>query len=174
MDWVGNNWLVALIFSVFIIILYVPKVFDLLKRRKYDRLLLNSGIRDIDKMTGYEFERYLESLFRALGYKSSTTSKSGDYGADLLLKGENSIVLQAKRYGYKNNVSLNAVREVYGAKAYYQTDEAWVITNSFYTKQAKELAKACKVRLLDRYDLQKFIVQVEKKKYVSWMQKINK
>src|SRR5690625_5763781 len=92
------------------------------------------------------------------------TKKSGDYGADVVLKGKNKIVIQAKRYGYKNNVSMDAVREVFAARSYYKADEAWVITNSFFTKQAKELAKACGVKLLNRYELEKFIVQINPEK----------
>ncbi|WP_176521379.1 restriction endonuclease, partial [Priestia megaterium] len=69
-------------------------------------------------------------------------------------------VIQAKRYGSKNRVSISAVQEVYGAKAYYKANQAWVVTNSYFTKQAKELAAACDVTLVDRADLQKFINDV--------------
>lgn len=122
--------------------------------------MVQSGINDIDKLDGFQFEEYLKVLFKKLGYKPVVTQKTGDYGADLILQGKNRIVIQAKRYGYKNNVSLDAVREAYAAKAYYKADEAWVITNSHFTKQALELAKACDVKLLDRHDLQKFIVKI--------------
>lgn len=125
--------------------------------------MIRSGIKDIDRMSGYDFETYLKVLFKKLGYRPQVTKKSGDFGADLILVGKNKIVIQAKRYGYKNNVSLDAVREVYASKAFYNADEAWVITNSFYTKQAKLLAEACGVKLLNRYDLQKFIVEIESK-----------
>lgn len=142
----------------------ISKLFPVFKRgirkRKYEKLLEKSGIKDIDKMDGFQFEVFLKVLFKQLGYKPVVTKKSGDFGADLILLGKNKIVIQAKRYGYKNNVSLDAVREIYAAKAFYQADEAWVITNSFYTKQAIELAKACHVKLLDRHNLQKFIIQV--------------
>lgn len=124
--------------------------------------MVRSGIKEIDMMSGYEFEEYLKALFKRLGYKAVVTKKSGDYGADLVLKGRKRIVVQAKRYRKKNNVGINAVREVYGAKAYYEADEAWVVTNSYYTRQANELARKCNVKLLNRDELQKFIVQVKK------------
>jgi len=119
-----------------------------------------SGIRDIDRMKGYQFEAYLQVLFKELGYRPVVTQKSGDYGADVVLKGKNKIVIQAKRYGYRHNVSMDAVREVLAAMFFYKADEAWVITNSFFTKQAKTLAKACGVTLLNRYELEKFIVKI--------------
>ncbi|MHA4046128.1 topoisomerase DNA-binding C4 zinc finger domain-containing protein [Bacillus cereus] len=46
------------------------------------------------------------------------------------------------------------------AKSFYKANEAWVITNSTYTSSAKQLARACDVKLLDRSSLQEFIVQV--------------
>lgn len=118
------------------------------------------GIKDIDRMDGYQFEEYLKVLFKALGYRLIVMKKSGDFGADVVLKGKNKIVIQAKRYGYKHNVSLDVVREVFAAKYYYKVDEAWVVTNWFYTKQAKELVKACDVKLFNRYELEKFIVRI--------------
>ena len=100
-------------------------------------------------MDGESFEGYLEFLFRKLGYKVYRTQLSGDYGADLVIeKAREKIVVQAKRYSA--NVGLAAVQEVVGAKKYYKCKSAIVVTNSYYTKSAKELAKANKVKLYDR------------------------
>ncbi len=114
----------------------------------------------IDKMDGRQFEIYLQVLFRHLGYHPEITKQSGDFGADLIMERDEKIVVQAKRYGYKNRVSLSAVQEVYGAKAYYRANQAWVVTNSRFTKQAKELAAACDVKLVDREDLQTLIDKI--------------
>lgn len=122
--------------------------------------MARSGIRYIDKMDGHQFEVYLKALFRELDFRPEVTRKSGDYGADLILKGKNRIVIQAKRYGMKNRVGISAVQEIYAAKAYYTAHEAWVVTNSVYTKQAKELAAACDVKLIDRAELQKLINRI--------------
>jgi len=122
--------------------------------------MAKSGIRYIDKMDGFQFEVYLKALFRELGYRPEVTKRSCDYGVDVILKGRNRIVIQAKRYGIKNRVGIRAVQEVYAGKAYYKADEAWIVTNSFYTKQAEELAKACQVKLIDRFELQNLINKV--------------
>ena len=100
----------------------------------------------IDKMDGHQFEVYLKALFRELGYSPTVTKQSNDFGADLILKGKNRIVIQAKRYGMKNRVGISAVQEIYAAQAYYKAHEGWVVTNSVYTRQAKELAEACNVK----------------------------
>ncbi|PDZ08043.1 restriction endonuclease [Bacillus pseudomycoides] len=80
--------------------------------------------------------------------------------ADLGLKENNRIVIQAKIYGVKNRVGIRVVQEIYAAKAYYKAHEAWVVTNSVYTKQAKGLGEACHVKLIDRIELQKLINKV--------------
>ncbi|AIK35303.1 restriction endonuclease family protein (plasmid) [Bacillus pseudomycoides] len=125
--------------------------------------MAKSGIGIIDKMDGHQFEVYLKALFRELRYRPEVTKRSCDYGVDVVLKGKNRIVIQAKRYGIKNRVGIRAVQEVYAGKAYYKADEAWIVTNSFYTKQAKELAEACHVKLIDRVELQKLINKVNPK-----------
>ncbi|MBG9521336.1 MULTISPECIES: restriction endonuclease [Bacillus cereus group] len=122
--------------------------------------MAKSGIRYIDKMDGFQFEVYLKALFRELGYRPEVTKRSCDYGVDVILKGKNRIVIQAKRYGIKNRVGIRAVQEVYAGKAYYKADEAWIVTNSVFTKQAEELAKACQVKLIDRLKLQNLINKV--------------
>ncbi|PGA61626.1 restriction endonuclease [Bacillus pseudomycoides] len=122
--------------------------------------MAKSGIRYIDKMDGFQFEVYLKALFRELGYRPEVTKRSCDYGVDVILKGRNRIVIQAKRYGIKNRVGIRAVQEVYAGKAYYKAEEAWIVTNSVFTKQAEELAKACQVKLIDRFELQNLITKV--------------
>lgn len=126
---------------------------------------VNLNIEAVDELNGYEFEDFLNSLFLKLNYKAYTTSKSGDFGADLLIEDKTTkkkIVIQAKRY--KQNVGLAAVQEVHAAKAYYQADEAWVVTNSGYTKSAIELANNCNVKLIDRSGLIKLMHKASKNK----------
>ncbi|RKI20823.1 restriction endonuclease [Bacillus thuringiensis] len=143
------------------IILFVLMMFyKLMHKHKAKNIFLKSGISDIDQMDGRQFEFFLEALFIKLGYKAAVTNGSHDFGADLIFKGKNKIVIQAKRYGFKNKVGIKAIQEIYAAKAFYKANEAWVITNSTYTSSAKQLARACNVKLLDRSSLQEFIVQV--------------
>jgi restriction system protein len=117
-----------------------------------NKRLRESGIEDIDLMDGFEFERYLKELFKSHGYKVIKTPKSGDFGADLLIEKNGYVIaIQAKRY--KANVGIKAVQEIQSAMLYYSSDEAWVVTNSNFTKSAKELAKRTGVNLIDREDL---------------------
>nr|WP_305120972.1 restriction endonuclease [Saccharibacillus sp. JS10] len=122
--------------------------------------LKRSGIGEIDQMDGIQFEQYLGHLFRSQGYKAEVTQAKGDYGADLILtKNDRRIVVQAKRY--KKNVGLKAVQEVQSAKAHYRANEAWVVTNSYYTEQAKKLASSNKVTLVTRDELIQMLLDMK-------------
>ncbi|WP_083609454.1 restriction endonuclease [Paenibacillus sp. P3E] len=124
--------------------------------------LKKSGIAEIDKMEGVQFEQYLGHLVRSQGYKAEVTQAAGDYGADLVLsKDGKRIVVQAKRYG--KNVGLKAVQEVRGAVSHYGASAAWVVTNRDYTEQAYKLAKSNNVRLIGREELIEMLLQMREK-----------
>jgi restriction system protein len=147
-------------FLIMIAFYLIRIVYRRLQERTAMKRLARSGIQYIDQMDGFQFEFYLKALFQELGYKAQVTAQSGDFGADLIMKGPQKIVIQAKRYGIKNRVGISAIQQVYGAKAYYKADEAWVVTNSFFTKRARALAEACNVQLFDRKALQELILEV--------------
>lgn len=132
-----------------------------IERKRAERLK-KSGIIQIDKMDGVQFEQYLGHLFRSHGYKAEVTQAAGDFGADLVLsKDGRRIVVQAKRYS--KNVGLKAVQEVQGARAHYKASEAWVVTNSNFTQQAFQLAKSNGVRLIGRDELVEMLLQMKEK-----------
>ncbi|MFG6116029.1 restriction endonuclease [Halobacillus sp. MO56] len=141
--------------SVYIMVISVGTVvtgiiaFLLYRKAIEAEKLKKSGIETIDKMDGLQFEEYLGVLFKNHGYKTEVTQSSGDYGADLILKKDaKKIVVQAKRYS--KNVGIKAVQEIHSSKNYYKADEAWVVTNSDFTKAARELADSNKVKLVNR------------------------
>ena len=55
-------------------------------RRLHTLYYLNMKMKNIDKLNGRAFERYLTVQFRHLGYHVTLTSYSHDYGADLVLR----------------------------------------------------------------------------------------
>ncbi len=107
---------------------------------------------EIDDMKGTEFEKFLYHLFKHKGYFAKLTPDNGDFGADLVLqKGNQKIVIQAKRYSSK--VGVDAIYEVLGGAGYYNANKKWVITNNYYTDKAIVLAHKNNVKLFDRDDL---------------------
>ncbi len=104
--------------------------------------------------TGTQFELYLVNLFKDLGYRAKHSGKSGDQGADLILKkGDYVYAVQAKYYTGK--LSNTPVQEIAGALKFYNANQGVVITNSEFTPGAEELAKANNVILIDGKDLKK-------------------
>jgi len=136
---------VVIVFAIFFMIaLFVKQV--------RDERLKRSGIADIDKMSGRQFEHYLGHLLKSHGYLVNVTQAAGDFGADLVItKDGRKIVVQAKRYS--KNVGIKAVQEAQASIAHYGAAGAWVISNSGYTDAAISLAKSNNVRLIDRDQL---------------------
>ena len=134
---------------MFLGILLIHKIKSNRIRKRY----INSGIFQVDKMSGEEFERYLKCHFEKLGYKVELTPQSHDYGADLIMRKDGQrIVIQAKRY--KESVGIKAVQEIIGALQYYKADKGYVVTNSkSFTKSAIELANSTRIVLWSRRDI---------------------
>lgn len=147
------------VFAVIIVILIVI-------RYRHEQKIKRSGIHDIDKMDGIQFEHYLKLLFSTQGYKVEVTRAAGDYGADLILRKDNKkIVVQAKRYA--KNVGISAIQEVAASKAYYGADEAWVVTNSDFTEAARNLAESNGVILINRERLIEMILEINPQNTVT-------
>ncbi|WP_206683202.1 restriction endonuclease [Neptunicella marina] len=114
------------------------------------------SIYSIDAMDGFSFEEFLVLLFQRLGYDVKETKKTGDQGADLFVeKFGKKIVIQAKNYS--GTVGNSAVQQALSAKTFYNCDDAMVITNSYFSRSAKELASASSVRLIDRSKLMEYL-----------------
>lgn len=156
--WYVTKNLVVVGISVCVAFIAITGIFIYQKRRRTEQLR-KSGIAEIDKMDGIQFEYYLKELFLSRGFSVEVTKAAGDYGGDLLLKQTGKkIVVQAKRHN--KDVGIKAVQEVIGAKAYYSADEAWVVTNSYFTKAAIELAQKSGVRLVNRENLIDYILEM--------------
>jgi len=109
-------------------------------------------IYDVDRLTGTQFEEFMEKLLDANGYSNShVTGKAGDQGGDILTNSDDEkFIIQAKNYALNRKVTNSAVQEVLGAIAYYGADQGVVVTNSFFTKSAIELAEVNNITLWDR------------------------
>ena len=121
--------------------------------------LARTGIYEIDKMNGEEFEERLKILYENLGFKATRTGgrPGGDYGVDLVVEKDGvKTAIQAKCY--KNRVGEDAVREANTGKRFYYCNKAQVITNSNFTPMAWQLARANYVWLTDRKGLIKLLL----------------
>lgn len=96
----------------------------------------------------YEFEGNCKKILEKAGWTARTTPKSGDQGVDVVAQKDGKlIVVQCKLYNQP--VGNKAVQEIVAGKTYYHADYAVVVTNSTFTKSARQLAKSCEVFLLN-------------------------
>jgi len=134
------------------------------KRARQIEKALNSGerinritIEDVDIMDGREFEIFIAELYKHMGYSVKVTPATSDQGADLIIERfDEKTAIQAKRYN--GNVGNSAVQEVVAAKSYYNCDKAMIVTNSFFTNSAEQLARCNNVELIDRNRLEQLIL----------------
>ncbi len=151
-DWQNAGLRLAAAGGAWLLLLTLPGAgLRLIRRRRY----LRSPLCAVDGMSGREFEDFLSAYFRSLGYRVEATPASNDYGVDLLCRDrEECIAVQAKRYS--GTVGVHAVQELLSGMAYYQTEQGLVVTNAYFSRQARELAEKGGVTLWDRDDLVKY------------------
>jgi HJR/Mrr/RecB family endonuclease len=116
---------------------------------RYHRL---RNIASVDALSGVEFEVAIANLYERKGYQVTMTKASGDFGVDVLAtKDSELLAIQVKRYS--GNVGVAAVQEVAAGARYYKASITAVVTNSFFTEQAKVLARTLRVKLIDKKGL---------------------
>ena len=101
-------------------------------------------------MDGLQFEHRCAELLRYRGFRKVTVTKgSGDQGIDILAqKNGTKYGIQCKYYSYP--VGNKAIQEAYAGADFYDCDAAMVMTNSTFTRQARELAEKLDVELWER------------------------
>lgn len=107
-------------------------------------------IEKIDIMSGYQFEDFVMKLFEKMGYAVEHTPLSGDQGVDLIVKkGTQIIAIQTKCFRTQK-IGNKAIQEVVAGAKFYGANKMIVITNSYFTRSAIELASIHNVELWDR------------------------
>jgi restriction system protein len=103
-------------------------------------------------MPPQEFERWCAKMVASYGWQASTTTVTGDQGADVIAeKPGKRLILQCKLYNAP--VGNKAVQEAFAAQHHYRANGSAVVTNSTYTPSAIALAATTGVRLLHYSDL---------------------
>ena len=98
-------------------------------------------------MDGWQYEEYCAEYLKKIGFTDvKVTQGSGDPGVDIIANnGADKYAIQCKYYS--GAVSNKAVQEVFTGMHYYECDIALIITNSYFTKSAQELAHRTNVVL---------------------------
>lgn len=97
---------------------------------------------------GIEYEQFCADYLNHHGYRDAKTTKaSGDHGVDVVAyKRGKKYAVQCKYYS--SPVGNKAIQEVYTGMALYNCDYGIVITNSTFTKQAKDEAAKLSIKLM--------------------------
>lgn len=134
----GKFSTLLIILGVFILLLTFCRW--LLIKMKMTPDNVNRTLKQIDSMTGSQFEEFVAAVLQGNGYEIlEMTKATGDFGADIIVsRNEERIAVQCKRYA--NPVGLKAVQEAISAMKHYDCDSCLVVTNSKFTNQAIELA----------------------------------
>lgn len=113
--------------------------------------------KDYDHMDGHEFEYFCANLLMKNNFSNvEVTQGSGDHGIDILAE-KDGITYAIQCKCYSSNIGNAAVQQAYSGRGIYKKDIAVVITNQYFTAQAKEDAAAVGVKLWDRDKLQQLI-----------------
>ena len=145
--------LAILLFPITLFILVIKGIFRLIENISYKKFINNISINKIDTLDGQAFEEVMYRIFKNAKLKVEKTPKSRDYGADLIITTKyEKIVIQCKLY-FNHKVGNSAIQEVNTAKNYYNASLGLVITNSYFTTPAQNLAEVNKVKLMDREKL---------------------
>jgi len=116
---------------------------------------------DFSGMNGHEFNDYIVKIYRAMDYTCKNLPKSGDRGADFLAEKDGfSYVIQTKRW--KNKISDPTIQKLVGAKSWYGADKAICVTNSDFTKPAKQW-ETRGVELINGRKLDEMIIKLQNK-----------
>jgi len=106
----------------------------------------------LDNASGREFEIFMVSLFEKLGYATTVTNRSKDYGCDMMLQqGEYRIAVQSMRS--ESELTFTSVQRALDSLKKYNAELAIVVTNNKFISSAKQLAKIKGVTLIDRKKL---------------------
>lgn len=112
-----------------------------------------------DHMSGGDFERYVARLLRDSGCRGVQVSGSaGDMGADIIARTPHGkrLVVQCKRY--VGNLSSPDVQRFAGtARDIHGADLALIVTTGRPTGPALEIARRCRITVVDRPQLARWI-----------------
>lgn len=102
----------------------------------------------IDSMTWQEFEFFVANWLKDRGYTDVRLTEHYDLGVDIIAKKDGfTWGVQVKHY--RSLVGIEAVRQVVVALKKYKCDRAMVVTNSFFSRPAIEIAKSQDCILVD-------------------------
>jgi hypothetical protein len=115
-------------------------------------MVISSDLSLLDNTSGREFELFMINLFTKLGFSSTVTNRSKDYGCSVMLQQDDyRIAVQVNRS--ESELTFTSVQRALDSLKKYDAKLAIVVTNNKFMSSAKQLAKIKNVTLVDRKNL---------------------
>lgn len=120
---------------------------------------------ELDLMDEEVFERYLAMLFTRMGFQVRRINYA-DNVSTLVATGHGvSYVIQARRN--RRKVGIRAIEDAIATRKHLKCERAIVVTNHFFSSQARQMAKANQVITMDRHDLIKELTRIKSSSIVD-------
>ncbi|MCE7982554.1 MAG: restriction endonuclease [Caldilinea sp. CFX5] len=117
-----------------------------------------ADLSSLDALEGIAFEHFVADLLASRGYKTEVTQASNDYGIDVIAFKDNiRFGVQVKRY--TGSVSRTAISDAVAGARHWQCHASMVVTNSYFTSSAKQLADSTGCILIDRAVLAQWLAE---------------
>lgn len=119
------------------------------------------------KIEWYSFEMICKIYYENIGYKVIKTKAGADGGIDLILyqtDSESPYALVQCKARINRDIGVNYIRELLGVMTAEKVERGILITNSFFTKEAIELAKIHPIETIDLYQLASLANKLEAEK----------
>lgn len=152
--------MIVMIIIIMLILILIALIISKRDNNIYKNI--QESLTNIDNLNGIQFENYFARLLRKIGYNNvQVTKSSGDYGVDIIAyKDCYKYAFQCKRYS--NKIGPKPIGEVLRGMRMYKCSKGVVITNNYFTEQAKKEAKVCDVELWDRNKLISILKEINK------------
>jgi HJR/Mrr/RecB family endonuclease len=144
--------MVCLLIAAICYVLIYPLIgafMDIRSFREFKKLAkLKQSSEEIDTMSWKEFEMFVAKWLKHEGYNNVRITEHYDLGVDIVAE-KDGIKWGVQVKHYRNMVKIEAIRQVVVALKHYQCDKAMVVTNSFFSRPAKQLAASHGCILID-------------------------
>lgn len=115
---------------------------------------------NFDDMNGYQFEDYIETLLKNMGFIVRNVGYSNDGGIDLIAEYKKPIfqgkyIVQCKKWN--ENVGQPPIRDLYGVTVSEGANKGILITTSDFTQQAREFAEGKNIELINGVELRQLV-----------------
>src|SRR5688500_9778034 len=125
------------------------------------RFLIDSIPSRFNNLSHFEFTSFMAHVFRTDGYDVDEIVKNRELAPDLIEKKDGSkSVIKALRYTPDHHVKIHEIQQAAASRDFYEADQAWIITTSSITGEAKKEAERLDVELWDWDDFYQALSQL--------------